>query len=114
MTNKRLDDADISGLDIPEKPFRSETFYGKGGNLVDESSSYVKVLTHGKWEKYFIWFWMGELFDPYGPYILRKSQQESAKFKVVKVDVFELYMKYLKTKNRIYYTQARRLCMGGR
>lgn len=109
--NKRLDNADISELNIPEVPFRYETFYGKGGNIVDENSSLVKVFVQGKWEKYFVWFWRGELFDPYGTDILRKSQQESAKFKVVKKEVFELYMKYLKSKNRIFFTRARRLNM---
>lgn len=114
MSSKRMDDADLSGLDIPERPYKSESFYGKGANQVDESSALAKILIIGQWEKFFIWFWRGELFDPYGSDILRKTQQESAKFKPISKDVFDNYMKYLKTKNRIYYTQARRLAMEAR
>lgn len=106
-----MDDEDISHLNLPEKPYRSETFYGKGGNIVDENASLGKVLVVGKWEKFFIWFWRGEIFDPYGSDLLRKSQQESAKFKQVPKEVFNLYLQYLKTKNRIYFTRARRILM---
>lgn len=111
--NKRLDDADLSGLDIPERPYRSESYYGKGGNLVDENAGLAKVLIVGKWEKFFIWFWRNDLFDPYGPDILRKSQQELAKFKIVQKETFELYVKYLKTKNKLFLVQARRSLVRG-
>lgn len=107
-----MDDADLSGLNIPDRLYRSETFYGKNGILVDEQSALVKVLVVGKWEKFFVWFWRGELFDPYGPDLLRKTQQESAKFKPISKEAFELYVKYLKTKNRLFFTRARRLAMG--
>jgi hypothetical protein len=106
-----MDDADLSDLELPERPYKSETFYGKNGIIVDEQAALIKVLIVGKWEKFFIWFWRGELFDPYGPDILRKSQQTSAKFKPVPKEVFELYLKYLKSKNRIFFTRARRLAM---
>lgn len=108
---KRQDNVDVSGLNVPEPPYRSEVFYGKGGNAVEEPSALVKVMTVGKWEVYFIWFWRGVLFDPYGPDILRKSQQENAKFKKVDKETYEHFMKYLKTKNTIWLTKARRKSM---
>jgi hypothetical protein len=105
---KRQDNVDISSLNIPEPPYRSEVFYGKGGNIVDESSAFAKQMTVGKWDVHFIWFWRGHLFNPYGSDILRRSQEELAKLKKVSKDTFDLYMKYLKTKNTLYLTRAAR------
>lgn len=105
------DNEDLSGLNLPEKPYRSEVFYGKGGNMVDENSSYIKVLTVGKWEVYFIWFWRGHLFDPYGGDILRKGTSEFAKNKKVSKETYEAYMKYLKSKNNMWLNLARRKSM---
>jgi len=107
---KRHDNEDLTGMDIPAPPYRSETYFGKGGNSVaDENSAFSKITTVGKWDVYFIWFWRGVLFDPYnGTDILRRSQETQAKFKKVDKETFELYMRYLKTKNMLYLTRARR------
>ena len=95
-------------FELPPENTRSEIFFGKGGNSVEESQSLAKITTVNGVDVYFIWLWQGLLFDPYGADILRKSHQVSAKFTRVKKVVFENYIKYLKTKNRIYLTYARR------
>lgn len=108
---KRQDNVDVSDLNIPEPPYRSEVFYGKGGNTVDESAAFVKVMTVGKWEVYFIWFWRGVLFDPYGSDILRRGQEGIAKFRKVNKETYEHYMKYLKSKNKVWLTRAKKHSM---
>lgn len=108
---KRGDNVSLDELNLPPAPYRNEVFFGKGGNIVDEASAFVKVLTVGKWEVYFIWFWRNILFDPYGSDILKRTQGEHAKLKKVSKETYDLYIKYLKTKNSIYLTKARRMAM---
>lgn len=105
---KRGDNADLSGLNLPEQPYRSEVFYGKGGNIVDESAMLLKVMTVGKWEVYFAWFIRNVLYDPYGTELLRRTQQETVKTRKISKETYENYMKYLKTKNALYLNRARR------
>lgn len=108
--NKRGDDADISFLDNVDRPYKSETYFGKSGNQVDENASFCKVLVVGKWEKYFVWMWRNELYDPYGSDILKRDRVQ-AKLSVVSKETFVQYLRYLKTKNKLYFTRARRLNM---
>ncbi len=91
---------------------KQETCFGLGGNIVDEHSALAKiVVVNSKSEHYFIWFWRGDLYDPYGPDILRKTQQFISKFKKVNKETFENYFRYLKTKNRLYLIRAKRSSM---
>ncbi len=84
-----------------------EIFFGKGGNQVDSSDCLAKILKTVHKEHYFVWVWRGDIFDPYGTDILMRAAF-TAKFCKVNKDVFENYIKYLKTKNRAYYNYARR------
>jgi hypothetical protein len=84
------------------------TFFGKGGNSVDEPEAFAKLVSYEKFDMYFVWFWKGDLYDPYGMDILRRSQNMLAKYVKVTRPVFESYIKYLKTKNKAFYTSARR------
>lgn len=87
-------------------------FYGLAGKIVDsEPRALAKVITKNSKEYFFVWFWRGDLYDPYGPDILRKSQQFMSKFMKVNKEVFDFYYKYLKTKNRIYLTRAKRMSL---
>jgi hypothetical protein len=88
---------------------KSETYYGMGGNAVEnETKALAKVVLIKEREYYFVWFWRGDLYDPYGPDILRKSQQFMSKFTKVNKATFEDYYRYLKTKNRLYLNRAKR------
>lgn len=89
-------------------PSDEEIFFGKGGNQVDSSECFAKILKTQYKEHYFVWIWRGDVFDPYGTDLLLRSQNFIAKFAKVNKDVFENYIKYLKTKNRAYYNYARR------
>jgi hypothetical protein len=86
----------------------NEVCYGKGGNIVEESECFAKSVLVAEKEYYFIWAWRGDVFDPYGTDILRRSQSFSAKFVKVSKELFDNYIKYLKTKNRAFYHFCRR------
>lgn len=92
---------------------KEETCFGLGGNIVEETSALAKIVMVNSNEHYFIWFWRGDLYDPYGPDILRRSQQFISKFKKVNKETFDNYFRYLKTKNRLYLTRAKRGSMKG-
>jgi|GEM_PF-3873600 len=98
---------------VKEKSKDHYTFYGKSGNFVDESEAFAKTITYDTVTHYFVWIWKGDLYESYGHEILRRGQDNNAKSVKVSRKVFESYLKYLKTKNRIYLTTARRLKMQG-
>lgn len=93
---------------------KSEVFFGVGGNMVENDVyALAKIVTINSKEYYFIWFWRGDIHDPYGPDILRKSQQFISKFTKVNKETFDNYFRYLKTKNRLYLTRAKRSAIRG-
>lgn len=102
---------------LPSKPIKSNqssrnrehyTFYGKGGNEVEESESFAKSVTYETANYFFVWYFRGEIYDPYGMDVLRRSQTAISKYVKVKKIVFDNYVRYLKTKNKAFYNIARR------
>ncbi|MEN6294213.1 MAG: hypothetical protein ABFD07_19650 [Methanobacterium sp.] len=84
-----------------------ETFYGKNGVECDESEAFAKHMVVNGCSSYFLWFKNSVPFDPYmGEHIRRSSPM--SKLKCVSKEMFDLYIKYLKTKQMIYITQCRR------
>ena len=93
---------------------KDEVYYGMGGNAVEnETHALAKITRVNSKDYYFIWFWRGDLFDPYGPDILRKSSQFMSKFAKVNEETFTNYCRYLKTKNRLYLNRAKRSSLRG-
>jgi hypothetical protein len=85
----------------------NEIFYGKGGNQVENSEAFAKILETKTGNYYFVWLSRGSLFDPYGINSVPRNSSIN-KFVRVSKDVFDNYFKYLKTKNMAFYTKARR------
>lgn len=87
---------------------KNETYYGLGGQEVDETIALLKKVDSEKRTHYFIIFWKGTLHDPYGPYILKRGDKDLCKFRQVCESAFNNYFKYLKTKNKLFFIQAQR------
>ncbi len=92
-------------------------FYDKNGQVTrDETKSIAKICYDEKRGErtafYYIRMYRGELLDPHA---IDKniSPLNRAAFKEKKVNksCFDGYVKYLKTKNRLYFTRSRRLSM---
>lgn len=81
------------------------TFYGKGGNEVEESESLAKLASYTNGAYYYLWMVRGDIYDPYGMDILRRA---TSKYVRVNRIIFENYVKYLKSKNKAFYNIARR------
>jgi hypothetical protein len=94
------------------------TYWDKSGNVTDdERKSIMKKVSTTCDDRlsvqHYIMFGRGELVDPYGvdsnlSYI---KIQQMYKFKKVTKEAFDFYTRYLKSKNRSHFTNARRLTM---
>jgi hypothetical protein len=90
---------------------KSETCYGLGGQEVEENSALAKKIELQNKTYYFIIFWKGAIHDPYGPYLLKRGDKDLCKLKTVSESAFNLFFKYLKTKNKLYFIQAQRVAL---
>lgn len=111
----RWENEDVSGLGIPE-PIRSKVglLNKEGRSCDDERSAYAKTISttmpdESTFTKYYIRFNRGELVDPHSVDVMLKSK--TPEFKKVSEACYNLYKKYLVTKNRLYFTRSRRLYM---
>lgn len=93
--------------DIPET-VASIDYYGRDGKLVDEVNSYAEHRTINGADTYYIWCWNGTYYDVYNDNAFKRNDSR-AKLTRVNKDIFNEYVKFLKTKHNIYLVQARRL-----
>lgn len=88
---------------------QNETYYGLGGNIVEESAALAKTVETTSQTKYFfIIEWKGTIFNPYGSYSLKRSDRQLCKFRKVTEQCFRNYVHFLKSKNQLYYTRSQR------
>ena len=107
----RWENEDVSHLNLPDPDFETFTFYGLHGLVVhDNNKALAMNVETSKSNKYYIKFTRGELVDPYTVDNNFRSNKNLT-FKKVSEKSFSEYLRYLKTKNRLYFTKSRRLAM---
>jgi len=106
----RWENEDISDLNLPNPETTVISFVGKDGASVDESKAFAKTVTSSLGSQYYIKYGRGEILDPYQIDSLRINGKLFT-FKKVSQQAFNLYNRYLNSKNRLYFTRARRLIM---
>lgn len=118
MTNQ---EDDMRAMGIPDPPETTVDFIGKDGKESDEYSGVAKcvkvVYDYGDVRyQYFVMVGRGELIDPFGvdSNLSRKKISNQYKFKKVGAKAYDSFVKYLKTKNKIHFTTARRLLISER
>ena len=92
-------------------------FLGIKGEQAEEKKALAKCVTSNRGYEdvsvqWFIRMGRGEIIDPYeidSGY--NQKRLAGLKFKKVSEKAFDNYIKYLKCKNRLYFTKARRLAM---
>lgn len=89
------------------------TLDGKEVSEENEKKAYaMKVILNNGTEKYYVKYSGGKIFnpvDPMNPAVRsRVNGYDSFKFRKVSHEVFDLYMKFLKTRNESYYLNAER------
>lgn len=108
----RWENEDVSHLNLPEPEIEEFKFYGLQGLVVhdDNKALAMTVESTNSSTKYYIKFTRGELVDPYTVDSNFKVNK-NIKYKKVSEKSFTEYLRYLKTKNRLYFTKSRRLAM---
>tara|TARA_R100000995_G_C3465664_1_gene115523 strand:- start:619 stop:960 length:342 start_codon:yes stop_codon:yes gene_type:complete len=88
---------------------QTELAFNKSGQNLESAKEkvYGKVVAKNSREHYYIRVHQSVPFDPMGTYAKREQYVES-KLQQVSKATFDFYMMYLKTKNTIYMTRARR------
>jgi hypothetical protein len=92
---------------------RNEFFYNKKREIVDNDFKTVAKLSvvkkNGE-EKatYYLRKFEDDLYDPYGIIDIKKTTMDLFPFKKVEKETFDLYFEYLKGRQNIYLTKARR------
>ena len=110
----RWENEDLSDLNLPDRPDRTEMFLGVDGRHADEAKAYAKIVTtktdDSTEQRFYLRFGRGELLDAH-----RADKRINDKiygFRKVSRKTFDHYYRYLVTKNSINFTQARRSLMG--
>jgi|TARA_R110000824_G_scaffold143518_2_gene311215 hypothetical protein len=111
----RWENEDVSDLNIPD-PVKSVTkFIGLKGEEAEEEQGIAKsVISSDSSRRFYIKYGRGEILDPYqidSSYAGPRRQVTMYKFRRVPESAFDNYIKYLETKNRIFFTKARRILM---
>ena len=107
----RWEDADVSGLDLPSPDKVEEVFFGVDGKTATPDDALAKTVTSNGGTVCYVKCGRGELIDPYSTDSFRSHGGPLFKFKKVCQKSFDAYITYLTSKNRWYFTQARRLTM---
>lgn len=108
----RWENEDVSNLDLPDGVKMIIEYYGKNGaGLESPKLAFAKKVTTESQDtasvRHYVRFGRGELVDPHSVDNNLKTQLTT--FKKVNEKSFNQYMRYLETKNRLYFTRSRRL-----
>ena len=106
----RWENEDVSDLNLPDPQQVNREFFGKSAANVEEKEAFAYLAIVDDSESYYILYDRAEIIDAYNDRFTRSSSK-TRRFKKVSKNCFDFYMKYLKTKNSLYFTRARRLVM---
>lgn len=105
-------DEELKEIGIPDPASVEREYIGTGGKSVeklDHAFAYRAIIdgtpTH------FIKYSRGELADPYNATISKTLSKHLSSFKKVTADTYKNYVKFLETRNTLYFTRARRNLM---
>ena len=110
----RNEKEDVSGIELPEPLQSNIKFYDQNGKQCKESTGVAKIVsTFLTYENLsvqrFVLYGRGEILDPHG--VDSRANKSMYKYKKVSEKAFDNYIKYLESKNTMYFTRARRLIM---
>jgi hypothetical protein len=106
----RWENEDVSNLNLPDPDLTERKFYGVKGVETEEKNAFASMSETGRGQSYYILYDRAEMVDAYNDRLTRSISQTRNLRKVSK-KCFDLYMKYLKSKNTLYLTRARRTMM---
>lgn len=110
-------DDNFKAFGMPETSVET-TMIGLSGLVVDDADlALAKAATTKRGDQentmYFVMTTRGNLYDPYNRDVLvSRGEINRLKLKKVKSEAYELYVKYLESKNNLHYSKAKRLIRG--
>ena len=111
----RWENEDVADLNIPDPVKTVVKFIGLQGKETEEEQGMAKsVLSSDGSKRFYIKYGRGEILDPYqidSSYAGSRRQATMYKFRKAPESAFDNYVRYLETKNRIFFTKARRILM---
>jgi len=108
----KINENELKDIGIPD-PVSIETEYldKNGEHLNSKENAYAFSSNAGGHRTYFIKYNRGELADPHNIHISSGLSKILSTYKKVTEDTYNNYVKFLKTRNALYYTRARRNLM---
>jgi len=106
----RWENENVDNLDLPSPEKITYKFFGEKGEEADESSAFAKVADNSGFKTYYIKYGRGDLLDPFGA-DKNKHNRPYFDFKRVPEKVYDYYMEYITSTDRIFLTRARRIMM---
>tara|TARA_R100000008_G_scaffold33121_1_gene18698 strand:+ start:1685 stop:2032 length:348 start_codon:yes stop_codon:yes gene_type:complete len=111
----RWENEDVSDLNLPDPEKIETTFIGLHGEETTEDKAMAKRVESSNGSvRFYVKYGRNELLDPHNAdssFAVARRRTHLYKFKKVSKDTFDNYTTYLKNKNRLYFTKARRLVM---
>ena len=109
----RWENVDVSSLELPDLPERDEVFLDADGNPSEASLAFAKKVATTSEDKvenrFYIRFGRGTIVNP--NLMDKRINDKVYQFRKVANKTFDLYRKYLLTKNLLFFTYARRALM---
>ncbi len=111
----RWENEDVSDLNLPDPEKIETTFIGLHGEATTEDKAVAKRVQSSNGSiRFYVKYGRNELLDPHGAdssFASARRRTHLYKFKNVSEETSVNYTTYLKNKNRLYFTKARRLVM---
>jgi hypothetical protein len=108
----KIEDEELKKIGIPDPIVVSVEYLNKDGEPTkNKDEAYAFTSNAGGYVTYFIKYNRGELSDPHNIYISSTLNKKLSTYKKVTEDTYRNYVKFLNTKNTLYYTRARRNLM---
>ena len=105
----RWENEDTSHLHLPERDEQTIQYFNNNGEQCSEKTAFSKIVKtvseNTEYVKHYIKVFRGELIDPHS--IDYNLNTKLASYKKVSEATFNYYTRYLRTKNRLFYTRAR-------
>lgn len=108
----RWENEDVSDLNLPDPINLVRVFFDKNAKeITNEDMAFAKKTTSDDKESYYIKYMRGDIIDPHHIDSGLRNTTYPKTFKKVNKQAFDSYIKFLQTKNRLYFTMARRIIM---
>jgi len=108
----KIEEDELRDIGIPDPVSIKTEYIDKNGVITEEKKdAYAYSTDVDGYKTFFIKYVRGELCDPHNVHISSGLSKILANYKKVTENTYDNYVKFLETKNTLYFTRARRNLM---